>query len=372
MAFLDFWYVIFLILALTAAWLLPRAARPLALLGFCLVFHWHYAGPAGMRPILVLAAAVYLALRTESLIAPVGAVCVAAWLFYRQPVIQQTFGFAAVVAPLAISFFTFEFLHLLIDRATGRLKKVPGPRDYLLFLLFFPSLASGPIKRYPQFQPQLAGLGWPGADVAATALVRVLYGFFLKLVVSSWFLSLLPRNLVQGPFESTLVLGIYCYGYVVCDLTAYSHIAIGSARLMGITLPENVRPILVARSFSDYWSRWHMSVTQWFRDYVLWPVAGSDGQLWRFYLGVGTALFLSAIWHGSGSNILLWGAINAGGVVLESWARRTHLWRRVISGPAAPVVPWIQWTAFQLCLMILAMLFLFPTDHVAAQLAKGW
>jgi alginate O-acetyltransferase complex protein AlgI len=371
MLFLEGWYLLFLACTALAVWLTPSTYRPLALLAGCFVFHWHNAGPAGVAPIIVLSTVTYATLRWSKPDSPLGksmlaaniGVCVAALIAYRYTGLWAR--------PLAISFFTFEFLHLLADRSTKRLAEPPKLKDYLLFIFFFPSLAAGPIKRFEKFSPQIPGMGWPGLDSFCWGAIRVLFGFFKKLVLARWFRTLIPASTMHDTYDSTLLYGFFIYGMLYLDLSAYCDIAIGSARMLGFKLPENVDWIPGVSSFRSYWSRWHISVTQWFRDYVFYPLARRTGHRAALALSLIFALALSGLWHGPRPNYLLWGVINGIGLLAEiaflRWAEERGLAEKV------QTLPWrvVRWVGFQWFLLVEAVFFFYPLRDFAYQIGRS-
>ena len=185
-------------------------------------------------------------------------------------------GAAQVALPLAISFFTFEFVHYLTDVYHGS-PPIRNPFRFVYFSIFFPSIVSGPIKRYQPFLAQVeAGMRRPGVVLALTGAAQVLVGFFKKLVVADN--AALAIELVEKRSRvaagSVALLLLLLSMRILFDFSGYSDIAIGLARMLGIALPENFRYPYIARNISEFWQRWHISLSRWIRDYIYIPLGG--------------------------------------------------------------------------------------------------
>jgi alginate O-acetyltransferase complex protein AlgI len=246
--------------------------------------------------------------------------------------------------PLGISFFTFEFIHFAVDRYRGTAE--PGRfRDYLAFILFFPTMVAGPIKRYQDFLPNLHN---PSQAVALDwnrGITRILAGLVKKFVVADTltaFTNHLNRTDIALAHRWVLPLWILAYGiHIYFDFSGYSDIAIGSARLFGISVKENFNWPYLQTNIADFWSCWHMSLYRWLIDYVFIPLGGSRVQPALVYRNVLLTMLLSGLWHGAGLNFLAWGLWHG---VLLSAHRLWVSWR----GPATGYTSWmtkaLAWT----------------------------
>jgi alginate O-acetyltransferase complex protein AlgI len=238
--------------------------------------------------------------------------------------------------PLAISFFVFEFVHYLIEVRRGTI--APGrPRDFLLFILFFPTLISGPIKRYADFQPQIGRAQRLDAASLAEGLERILYGLAKKLLVADTVYRLTGAVWTRPLEQPVWVLWLATYGYAVhilFDFSGYSDIAIGSARLLGFRVPENFAYPYAQPNLSRFWGAWHMSLTSWIRDYVYVPLGGNRRGPWRAAVNRLVAMALCGLWHGAAGHFVLWGVYH--GVGLNAYhayqALRARLWPSLDAG----------------------------------------
>ena len=340
MIFVTYWYVMFATLVVVVFWTLrwPRAR-----LGFlavaCLVFHAHFAGPAGMLPIIVLMILTFFAGRSRRPWACVAtiATCVAALCFYKyslfilgeliaplsRPLARSLLaGTKAIMPgapPLGVSFFAFEFVHYLYEVKRGG-EPIRNPVKFLLFAIFFPSLVAGPIKRYTQFLPSLeAGVQRLHWENIAWGLGRVGQGFFKKLLIADNLTFLI--DFYQPQFASLSLVsrwGVFAAiaFRILMDFSGYSDIAIGCAQLLGVRLPENFNWPYAAHSIQDFWQRWHISLSTWIRDYVYIPLGGSrHGVVRRVFNGL-VAFALCGLWHGPAWHFVIWGLYHGMGLMV--------------------------------------------------------
>jgi alginate O-acetyltransferase complex protein AlgI len=210
--------------------------------------------------------------------------------------------------PLGISFFTFEFIHFAADSYAGRIERA-SLKEYAAFIFFFPSMVAGPIKRFQRFQHELGHARFD-AGLFSRGLTRILGGLAKKHVLADSFALLFAplEGDLAGLGRGQAALGILVYGMrIYLDFSAYSDVAIGSGMLFGITLPENFRWPYCSRDIGEFWRRWHISLSQWIRDYVYIPLGGSRRGGWRTDFNVLVAFGASGLWHGAGYNFLLWG-----------------------------------------------------------------
>jgi alginate O-acetyltransferase complex protein AlgI len=217
---------------------------------------------------------------------------------------------AGAFLPLGISFFTFEFIHYAVDRYRGT---APAGKfgEYMAFILFFPTMVAGPIKRYQDFRPKLAqpSLEW---DVDwQQGITRILVGLAKKFMLAD-LLTAFTNHLNQGDIAQAsrwvLPVWLLAYGFkIYFDFSAYSDIAIGSARLFGIKVPENFDWPYLRTNIAEFWQHWHMSLYKWLVDYVFIPLGGSRTARPRVYLNVLITMLISGLWHGAALNFVVWG-----------------------------------------------------------------
>jgi alginate O-acetyltransferase complex protein AlgI len=345
MIFLDPWFWMFAGVAIPGYWILPVRAKSLWLLAASLVFHWYFAGPAGMFPIVLLGFLTYVA--GLSVARPNGRIrflltcgcLVGALAFYKYAEFvfetvadlartAEASGLAvwletwrAPAAPLAISFFTFEFVHYLYEVRVGGRSPIRNPIHFTLFAVFFPTLASGPIKRFPDFVPQLQRPTNPSPLAALMGAERVIRGLFKKICVADLLVE--PIRVLESSetFTAPLLLALaVLQGFrIYYDFAGYSDIAIGLAAMLGLRVPENFDRPYFSTSLQQFWRRWHMSLSSWIRDYVYVPMGGNRG---RRGLHLLVAMALCGLWHGAAWNFVLWGVYHGAGLVLEAGARR--------------------------------------------------
>ncbi len=346
MIFLDNWFWIFAAIAVPGFWLCPKPAKLYWLLVASGIFHFHFAGPAGMAPILLLALVTYITGiaiaggRERRLFIAACVLVVGSLLFYKYSnftiasfgVMSSMFGFGSLpdglaawqapIAPLAISFFTFEFVHYLYEvRVHGR-EPIRNPFHFGVFAIFFPSLASGPIKRFPDFVPQLERLENPSVDKAMAGARRVLRGMFKKVCIADLLVEFIIvfEDVPEYTFPVVISLAVLQGFRIYYDFAGYSDMAIGLAQMLNLTIPENFDRPYFSTSLQDFWRRWHMSLSSWIRDYVYIPLGGNRNHR---AVNLMAAMFLCGLWHGAAWNFAIWGLYHGLGLgvenVIKSW-----------------------------------------------------
>jgi alginate O-acetyltransferase complex protein AlgI len=347
MLFLTYWFVYFIAALYPLYWVCRwRPARLLILLAGCVVFHTHFAGPAGVIPIIVLSVLTYLiGLTRNRALCGVGIFASAsALIFYKYtkfvctqllvhawPSLAASSSasppwFQSIAAPLAISFFAFEFIHYLLEIYRGA-KPMRNPLDFALFTLFWPSIVAGPVKRYHEFIPALYhGVDTVGGQDVAEGLLRVALGLVKKFaadILTGW----LKASYLQ--FESGQFDPLWRWGFVgalslriLWDFSGYSDMAIGFARMHGVRLPRNFHWPYLAENLTDFWRRWHISLSSWIRDYVYIVLGGNrGGPVSKVVNGV-LAFAICGLWHGADWNFLVWGVYHGMGLAVCSSYRR--------------------------------------------------
>lgn len=238
--------------------------------------------------------------------------------------------------PLGISFFTFEFYHYAWDRRAGRTEQ-GTLSEYLAFILFFPTMVAGPIKRYQDFLPKLRAEPGEWRADWELGVTRILTGLAKKFAIAdlltAWTVHLNTKDILAAD-RRVLVLWIFAYGIkIYADFSAYSDIAIGSARLFGIRVPENFDWPYGRRNIQRFWQCWHISLTRWLIDYVYIPMGGSRVSKPRIYFNVFIVMLVSGLWHGAGLNFLVWGCWH--GLLLAGH----RLWRQWFPTPSSRPLP---------------------------------
>jgi alginate O-acetyltransferase complex protein AlgI len=341
MLFLTYWFVWFIIFLYPLYWAVRRPiARLLILTVACAIFHTHFAGPAGVLPIIALATLTYLAglSRQKWACYAVIVLCVLSLVFYkytkflcvevvgslspslRKVLVQEHSGLTSIAAPLAISFFVFEFVHYLVDVCRGG-QSIRNPLYFTLYSIFWPSIVAGPVKRYQDFMPALeAGVRQVNSDDVATGLIRVALGLGKKIVADN-LTAILAYNTpdfanLDFGWRWAFVVGIAMR--ILLDFSGYSDMAIGFARMHGIRLMENFNWPYLATSITNFWHRWHISLSTWIRDYIYIAMGGGRcGRLRKIANGL-LAFGICGLWHGAGWNFLFWGIYHGVGLAVSA------------------------------------------------------
>jgi D-alanyl-lipoteichoic acid acyltransferase DltB (MBOAT superfamily) len=219
-----------------------------------------------------------------------------------------------LLLPVGISFYTFMAVGYMIDMYKGKYQPEKNLLDYSLFIGFFPQIASGPIGRGNQLIPQFKAKRDLLYENVSSGLKMMIWGFFMKLVVgdrAGIYVDTVFGNYMHHNGAS-LMLATFMYTIqIYCDFAGYSLIAIGVAKSMGYNLMENFRRPYFATSVADFWRRWHISLSTWFRDYVYIPCGGSRVGTLKLYRNLMITFLVSGLWHGAAYNFIFWGGYHA-------------------------------------------------------------
>jgi len=336
----------------------PGKLRPWLIFICGLAFYGYYAGSFWLL-ILGEALLVYVLGRTMrrprialpafaiGLAGTIGALAYFKYSRLLGPILGQALGshasalptFQDIAVPLAISFFTFEFIHYIVDIRRGTIER-HSVGDFLAFAMFAPTMVAGPIKRFQQFSPQVQAARADATDVSA-GITRIAVGLVKKMVLADTF------ALWLGPLGSTgsldqaskfqIVSALFAYSlHIYFDFSGYSDIAIGSARLFGISVPENFAWPYLRSSIRSFWRHWHMSLTRWVTDYIYIPLGGNRRGLAVTCLNLMAAFTIVGIWHGAAWHFAAWGAFN--GLLLVGHRLWTELGRK----PLLAAVPALE------------------------------
>jgi alginate O-acetyltransferase complex protein AlgI len=224
-----------------------------------------------------------------------------------------------IIVPLAISFFTFEFVHVLVDVYKGKIARV-GLRDFWLFALFFPTMIAGPIKRYQNFVPQIDGvMARRRLDpvLFATGIFRIVLGLAKKSIIADSMNPLVAPLLAPGPIYTHADYWVGALAYTVkiyFDFSGYSDIAIGCALLLGFQILENFDRPYWADNISIFWRRWHISLSSWIRDYVFIPLGGSRRGKVVSLINLAFVMAIAGLWHGAAWHFVVWGLWHGAGL----------------------------------------------------------
>jgi D-alanyl-lipoteichoic acid acyltransferase DltB (MBOAT superfamily) len=232
-----------------------------------------------------------------------------------------------VLLPPGISFYTFQSISYIVDVYRGLIPAERSLLRYATFIAFFPQLVAGPILRASQFLPQLSRPPGLTRDDFAAGVYRILVGLGKKVLIA----DVLAVELVQrGYADGSTVHGaealLVVYGFafqVYADFSGYSDLAIGTARLFGFHVPENFQGPYLARSISEFWRRWHISLSFWLRDYLYIPLGGNRRSEGRTYVNLIATMVLSGLWHGAGWHFVIWGFLHGVMLSVNRWWQRT-------------------------------------------------
>lgn len=218
-----------------------------------------------------------------------------------------------VLLPVGISFYTFQALSYTMDVYRGQIRAERDFFRYALFVSFFPQLVAGPIERSGNLLKQLRTPARFSAQRTVEGILLMLWGFFLKIVLADR-IALLVDNVYHGFREYTgwylIVATVLFAVQIYCDFAGYSTIAMGSAKILGITLMDNFDTPYLSASVSEFWRRWHISLTSWFKDYLYIPLGGSRKGRLRKYVNKMIVFLVSGLWHGASVSMVVWGGLN--------------------------------------------------------------
>ena len=225
-----------------------------------------------------------------------------------------------VLLPVGISFYTFQALGYIVDVYRGEIKAERNFINYALFVSFFPQLVAGPIERSKNLLTQIDTLGHRRYENLSKGLLYILWGFFLKLVIADR--AAIFVNQVFDSYQGYSYIFL-CYGallfavQIYCDFYSYSIIAKGSAKILGYDLMDNFRAPYLSASITEFWRRWHISLSTWFKDYLYIPLGGNRKGAFRKHLNVLIVFLVSGLWHGANYTFVLWGLIHGVFNILE-------------------------------------------------------
>ena len=237
----------------------------------------------------------------------------------------------SIILPIGISFYTFQAISYQVDVYRKQVQPVRNFLDFSFYLSFFPQVVSGPIVRASYFIPQLYRKYKLTRQEFSHSLYLILKGLFKKMVIAD-FLSV---NFVDRIFDAPLsysgienLLALYSYAIqIYCDFSGYTDIAIGLALMLGFKIPVNFNAPYQATSLTDFWHRWHISLSTWLRDYLYIPLGGNRKGKVRMYFNLLMTMVLGGLWHGANLRFVIWGAIHGFALVVEK------LFRSLVSSP---------------------------------------
>jgi len=239
--------------------------------------------------------------------------------------LDMTFSDPGFILPMGISFYTFQTLSYTIDIYYKKIKPHHGFLDYALFVSFFPQLVAGPIVRAKTFLPQLKNQNRITFDVFSTGISLFIVGIFTKTVLADAFFAPFVNTVfvdnAQPDLLSSWLAGLFFYGQIFCDFAGYSLCAIGAALCLGFTLPFNFNSPFAAIGFSDFWRRWHISLSSWLRDYLYIPLGGNRLGSFNTFRNLMITMLLGGLWHGAAWTFVIWGGLHGFYLMAERWLK---------------------------------------------------
>jgi alginate O-acetyltransferase complex protein AlgI len=243
----------------------------------------------------------------------------------------------SIVLPVGISFFTFMGIAYVADVYRRDFEPV-GFGKFAAYLSFFPHLVAGPIVRPGELIPQLQSPRDPRYVDTSRAFFLIGTGLFMKVVIANYLATNIVDQVFGAPNQHSspeVLVGIYAYAVqIYADFFGYTNIAIGIALLLGFAFPQNFDAPYSATSVSDFWRRWHMTLSRWLRDYLYIPLGGNRGGKLLTYRNLMLTMLIGGLWHGAGWTFIAWGAIHGTALVVERW------WRE---RPSFVERPWTGW-----------------------------
>lgn len=254
-----------------------------------------------------------------------------------------------IVLPLGISFHTFQSISYVVDVYRGRQRAIRDPVDYALFIAFFPQLVAGPIVRAGEFFRDLIPWRRPSAEDVSQGVFLLTLGLTKKMAFADPFAAVADAYFARPqPGLLTAWGGVTAFGLqIYFDFSGYTDMAIGMAKLFGFHFPVNFRRPYLASSITEFWRRWHISLSSWLRDYLYIPLGGNRGGAWRTYRNLLLTMLLGGLWHGASWNFVVWGGYHG---ILLAVERATGLdraggWPRVAPTFVLATVGWVFFRA---------------------------
>jgi D-alanyl-lipoteichoic acid acyltransferase DltB (MBOAT superfamily) len=226
-----------------------------------------------------------------------------------------------IFLPAGISFFTFQSLSYTIDVYRGELKALNSILDYAFFVTFFPQMVAGPIVRAADFLPQINRVPYVSREDFGRAVFLICTGLFKKAVISDYISANFVDRVFDSPLQYSGLENLFAiYGYTIqiyCDFSGYSDMAIGLALLMGFHFPINFDAPYQSKSVTEFWRRWHISLSTWLRDYLYIPLGGNRKGKIRTYINLMLTMLLGGLWHGAATRFIVWGGLHGAALAVE-------------------------------------------------------
>nr|WP_321445139.1 MBOAT family protein [uncultured Cohaesibacter sp.] len=246
--------------------------------------------------------------------------------------LERDLPFLEIILPVGISFFTFQSISYVVDIYRKEIHASRSFVDLALYISFFPQLVAGPIVRAAHFMPQLDTKPVLTRLMMGKGFFLILIGLFKKMVLANYLATLYVDEVFLAPEQVSsfeLVMGVYAYaGQIYCDFSGYSDIAIGIAALLGYHFKRNFNQPYRSASLQEFWTRWHISLSQWLRDYLYIPLGGNRNGVVQTYRNLFLTMLLGGIWHGAAMTFVIWGIIHGSALILERLTGFSRLTRQ--------------------------------------------
>ncbi|MBF8982499.1 MBOAT family protein [Lutibacter sp. B2] len=327
MLFNSFKFLIFFPIVTALYYIIPHKARWILLLGASYYFYMCWK-PEYIVLIIISTMIDYFAGimmgRTEekkkrkkylllSLVSNLGLLFTFKYFNFFNEAMGQPFKQFKLLLPVGISFYTFQTLSYSIDVYKGKIKPEKHLGIFALYVSFFPQLVAGPIERSEKLLPQFYEKHGFDYDRFTSGLVQMGWGFFKKIIIADR-VAILVNQVYNNVTEYTgiqlIVATIFFAFQIYCDFSGYSDIAIGLARILGFDLMKNFNRPYFATSIPDFWRRWHISLSTWFKDYLYIPLGGSKTTKSRWYFNLIITFLISGLWHGANWTFIIWGLVH--------------------------------------------------------------
>lgn len=358
MSFISPEYVVFFCVVLPLFFIIKHRFRWILLLGVSYFFYAY--GNIQYVPLIAFSTVVdYIAARmiyrhdedelqrklwlTASILVNLGVLFTFKYFNFFNESAAQAFGYTPIthsfVLPIGISFYTFQSMSYTIDVFQRKMQPENNFGIMATFVAFFPQLVAGPIERATNLLPQFHIEHKFDENRAVEGLQLILWGFFKKVVIADR-LAIYVNTVYNDVGEYTglpLIIATFFFTFqIYCDFSAYSDIAIGTAKIMGFDLMENFRQPYFAQSIREFWGRWHISLSTWFRDYLYIPLGGNRVGMWRNLLNLFIVFLVSGLWHGAGWTFVIWGTLHGLAIVFIALLRHYDI--NLLPGKAIAMV----------------------------------
>lgn len=386
MTYISITFYLFVLVAVLLYYILPLRYRWLVLLGGSVFFYWQIT-EAGMALVIVFATVMIAygagllleKMNNRGVLAGAVLLMVLPWfcikngnyvleiLLHREPV--------EWIVPVGISFYTLQAISYLADVYMGRAMAQKNPAKFLLYMMFFPQIVQGPIPRYDRLAGQLYEGHRFDERMVVGGFYRILWGFFLKLMIADR-AAVVVNEIFDYYYQYVgcyvLVAGVLYSIELYADFAACISISKGVANLFGIQLADNFNHPYLAVSVKDFWHRWHISLSEWLKDYIYIPLGGSRKSRIRTYINLVLTFLVSGIWHGAGLRFVAWGMLHAAYQIVGELTRNVQHKAAKLLGleEAAGVRLWIRrgWTFF--CVMTAWIIF--RAENLTAGIRMIW